>query len=184
MGSDYESVIRQRICEPLNMTDTWVSLPPRLSDALARPQLRSGRPCSNWDIGALAGAGGLRSTVNDLLIFLNEHLAPSNPQLRSAIEMALTERVRMSDGMSIGLGWHCRKRADREVRWHNGATGGHTAFIGMQRKEQVGVVVLGNADFWREVTLMGRRFLAALSTLADRDTVGEPGVPRDAAAEG
>ncbi|GAA4440671.1 hypothetical protein [Phytohabitans houttuyneae] len=45
------------------------------------------------------------------------------------------------------------------VTWHNGDTGGFSAYAGFDRAEGRGVVVLGNTD--RSVDNLGRRLLGA-----------------------
>ena len=100
----------------------------------------------NWDVPALAGAGALRSTVNDLLIFLEANLGLRRTPLREA--MARTHVAQITDpalGMDIGLGWIIADEGDRRFVWHNGATGGYSSFIGFDPQAREAVVVLSNS---------------------------------------
>ena len=63
--------------------------------------------------------------------------------------MLETQRIHaadVSDGMSVGLGWHIREGDGRESVWHNGGTGGYRSFVGFNRGGSLGVVVLTNSN--------------------------------------
>jgi len=173
-NSDYESVIRQNICIPFDMEDTWSQLPERLSEKLAPPYLTSGFPSSNMEVGAFAGAGGLHSTVNDLLIFLDEHISPVHPRLRKAIDITLVERFQINNTTSIGLGWICTKRNGKIYWWHNGRSLGYSSYIGMEKENHLGIVVLSNANYITELTLRGEALLKALSTIYEAELTRQP----------
>ena len=145
-GVDYETLIAQRILEPLKMSDTAVELTPPLRERLAPGHDAELQPVPNWDIPALAGAGALRSTVNDLLTFLEANLGLRPTPLHEA--MARTHVAQVTDpalGMDIGLGWIIADEGDRRVVWHNGATGGYSSFIGFDPEAREGIVVLSNS---------------------------------------
>jgi serine-type D-Ala-D-Ala carboxypeptidase/endopeptidase len=61
----FEQLVRERICDPLGLADTRISIPPETRDRFADGHNRRGRPVPHWDVLALAGAGALRSTVID-----------------------------------------------------------------------------------------------------------------------
>ena len=65
-GTTYEELVAGRITGPLRMTDTSIAVPDDKLDRFAEGHSRRGKPVSNWDLPALAGAGALRSTVSDL----------------------------------------------------------------------------------------------------------------------
>ncbi|MCY4104845.1 MAG: serine hydrolase [bacterium] len=145
-GVDYETLIAGRILEPLGMAGTAVELTQPLRERLAPGHDEELRPVPSWDIPALAGAGALRSTVNDLLIFLEANLGLRQTPLREA--MARTHVPQVADpglGMDIGLGWVVADDGERRFVWHNGATGGYSSFIGFDPETREGVVVLSNS---------------------------------------
>jgi len=69
-GMDYETLVKTRICDPLKMNSTRIQLAPELRARLATGHDGDLKAVANWDLPTLAGAGALRSTVNDLLKFL------------------------------------------------------------------------------------------------------------------
>ena len=145
-GTDYETLVTERILEPLQMSDTAIELAPSLRERLATGHDGRLRPTANWDFAALAGAGALRSTVNDLLTFLEANLGLRDSSLREAMEFARMPRQEAPAlGMDIGLGWIIAREGGREFVWHNGATGGYASFIGFDSEAGEGVVILSNS---------------------------------------
>ncbi|MGI9434989.1 MAG: serine hydrolase, partial [Geminicoccaceae bacterium] len=133
MGKRYEALVHDRILDPLGMNSTGINLTPDIEARLAKGHNQVLEVVSNWDLPTLSGAGALRSTVNDLLNFL---------------EMLLGQRtLPLASGVEVALDWVAVKSGkDQEMVWHNGATGGYHSFIGFLPKTKVGVVVLSNAS--------------------------------------
>ena len=145
-GTNYEALVRQRICQPLGMNDTRITLTPELKARLATGHDVGGKPVSNWDLPTLAGAGALRSTANDMLKFLAANLELTKSELQPAMLLAETPRHDAgSSVMQIALGWHILKKSNADIVWHNGGTGGYHSFVGFDKKHKIGVVVLANS---------------------------------------
>ena len=145
-ATDFETLIGERILGPLQMTDTAVELTPALRARLAPGHDGRLRPAANWDLPTLAGAGALRSTVNDLLTFLEANIGLRESSLQEAMEFArMPRRSDPALGMDIGLGWIIASEDDLRFVWHNGATGGYASFIGFDPAAGEGIVVLSNS---------------------------------------
>ncbi len=142
-GRSYEQSLETVITRPLGMNNTRVSLSDGDEVTLAQGHTKDGQPTPNWDFMALAGAGGIRSTVNDLLLYLRAELG-KGPKL--LIEtMQRTHIVTFTNGQrTVGLGWQ-RNRVGNEV-WlmHNGATGGYVSFVGFNPQRKTALVLLCN----------------------------------------
>jgi CubicO group peptidase (beta-lactamase class C family) len=146
-GKSYEELLRERIFEPLGMKETAIVLTTELRARLAPGHDASGAAASNWDFLALAGAGALRSTVNDMLKFLAANLDPGDAALPAALRE--THNVRRATGMpelDVGLGWHVFHRFGTDLVWHNGGTGGYHSWIGFVEKKRAAAVVLCNSS--------------------------------------
>ena len=160
-GRDYEALVAQVVLEPLAMADTAVTLSPSLRERLAAGHDDSLDPVALWDFAALSGAGSFRSTVNDMLLFLEANIDPWSSPLSEALRSAHARRADMPDpDMGIGLGWivHDTKDGrDGRMLWHNGGTGGYSSFVGFDPESQVAVVVLSNAA--APVDFLGFRLL-------------------------
>jgi CubicO group peptidase (beta-lactamase class C family) len=147
-GTDYESVIRSRITQPLNMPDTAMTSSFSMKQRTAIGHRASLAPLAqgDWDPShALAGAGALRSSTNDMLTFLEAFLGYTDSPLAPAMKAMLDVR-RPAGQMQIGLAWLIHSTHGREIAFHDGATAGFRSFVGYDPKERIGVVVLANAS--------------------------------------
>lgn len=159
-GRDYETLLRTRILAPLHMRDTWVRLPASEAPRLAAPLDEYLRPTSNWDMGAMAAAGGIRSNVDDLLMFLAANIAPSVTSLGTAMRDARMIRAGGDAAdMSMGIGWMIARTRIGDVVMHDGATGGYLTMIGFDPVRRRGVVILSNATVQPGVTDIGLHIL-------------------------
>jgi D-alanyl-D-alanine-carboxypeptidase/D-alanyl-D-alanine-endopeptidase len=143
-GTSYESLVVRRICLPLGMQETRIQLSEELRSRLAQGYDNHGDPAANWDMPALAGAGALRSTADDLLKFLRANMGLGPCPLAAAIDATHRPRHQIDkSGAEIAIGWHIR--AGEEILWHSGETGGYHSFIAFRRGRKIGVVVLSNS---------------------------------------
>jgi D-alanyl-D-alanine-carboxypeptidase/D-alanyl-D-alanine-endopeptidase len=161
-GTSYEGLVRERICVPLELRDTWIETPEADGGRVAEGHNRRGRPVPPWHLAALTGAGGLRSTAADLLAYMRLHeMDPEDPLAAAAAE---TRRARISHRkMSVGLGWMSLApggKRRRRVFLHEGGTGGYRSFAGFAPDAGVATVVLANQV--RPVGRLGLRVIGAL----------------------
>ncbi len=159
-NTGYEKLVQSRICEPLGMKSTAITLSPEMKARFSTGHNASMEPVPYWDIPTLAGAGALRSDANDMLNFLAANLGHTKSSLAPAMAVMLKEtRPTGVPGMSIALGWHIFSREGNEVVWHNGGTGGFRSFVGYNPKSRVGIVVLSNAFTLVGIDDIGRHLL-------------------------
>ncbi len=166
-GMDYETLVRSRICDPLGMKDTRITLTPEMTARLAVGHNQGLEPVENWDLPTLAGAGALRSTANDMLTFLAANLGYTKSPLTPAMaEMLKVRRPTGQPGLEIALGWHIYTINGKEIVWHNGGTGGYRSFMGFDPKARIGVVALSNTSTMVGVDDIARHLLNASVPLA------------------
>ena len=165
VGMDYESLLVQRVVEPLGLADTRITLAGDLRARLATGHDFGGQPVANWDIPSLAGAGALRSTTDDLLDFLAANMGLRDTPLAAAFDSThVAQASAGSSNMDIGLGWHILKGPGYQIHWHNGGTGGYRTFAGFRQDRQLGIVVLSNTA--NDVTDIGLHLFDAVFPLA------------------
>ncbi|MBN2288817.1 MAG: serine hydrolase, partial [Candidatus Glassbacteria bacterium] len=134
------------ICEPLGMRDTRITLTPGMKARLAQGHDEKGDPAGSWDFQALAGAGALRSTADDMLVFLAANLGLQESGLLPVMQKThLPRRATELPEVEVAMGWHVSKKYGSEIVWHNGGTGGYRSFIGFDRQKRLGVVVLSSS---------------------------------------
>jgi CubicO group peptidase (beta-lactamase class C family) len=168
-GTSYEALVIDRILEPLGMRDTRITLAPIMRARLAHGYDARGFPTKNWDLPALAGAGALRSTVNDMLRFAAAAVGAPGTPAAVASALADAERPRRplgTDGTGqIGLNWFTFRTGPVEIVWHNGGTGGYRSFLGLDKARKRAVVVLTNSA--NGVDDVGRHLLDPTLPLLD-----------------
>lgn len=146
-GESYEALLTERILRPLGMDSTAVKFTPTMKSRLAEGHSANLTPVKNWDLDSLAGAGGIRSTTNDMLKYVAAYMGLKQSPLSAAIERAQQDlKDTTIPNMDIGLAWHLRKNPDSVIVWHNGGTGGYHSYVGFDRKKGIGVVVLSNSS--------------------------------------
>ncbi len=161
-GTSYEALLRKRIGEPLGLASTVITLDSAQVARMAQGHDADGDPAPNWDLPTLAGAGAIRSSVNDLLKFLAANLALERTPLATAI--ATSHEVQFRDPKradDLAFAWQVRR--DEHLIWHNGQTGAFHAFAGFNTEKRIGVVILANTAS-RRVDELGFRLVKLLTT--------------------
>ena len=145
-GTDYETLLRERITGPLGMDDTAVTLAPDQAARFAQPHDGYMRPAKPWTFPTLMGAGGLRSTAADMLEFAAAVLDPNSP-LAPAVTTALSVRVPASNPrVEQALGWlEIHPEPGRDILLHDGGTGGFRSVLAIEPSKGRAVVALVNS---------------------------------------
>ncbi|MFL5745609.1 MAG: serine hydrolase [Niastella sp.] len=146
-GKPFETLVKERICAPLGMTNTTITLTPAQLKTLAPGHSEYGALVKNWDMPAIAGTGAIRSDMNDLLTFAAANLGLVKTDLYPAMQLAHIPHI--SKGKNEGqvtLGWTLEKSNDGdEYLWKDGTTGGYKSIILLNRTKKTGVVILANS---------------------------------------
>lgn len=144
-GQSLEELVREEICAPLFMEDTAFRLRPDQQQRLLPVYTANGKSVPHWDLGVLAGAGGLRATVRDLLQFVKANVGMGAASVTAAMKETQKPRHRLGRGGEAGMGWMIRTGVYHDsVHWHNGGTYGSSSFIGFHKEKNMAVIVLAN----------------------------------------
>jgi D-alanyl-D-alanine carboxypeptidase len=151
-GRSFESLVRSNVVRRLALSTTWPDLTPAARRALAtgygaaRPgEERPALP--HVQARAVAPAGGLVSTVPDLLAYQQAHL-PGDPRLlteHAKREMQRPQWLR-DDEPHYGLGWMVWTIGGIHVVGHSGGFPGFITKIGFAPAEGLAAAVLTNAN--------------------------------------
>jgi D-alanyl-D-alanine-carboxypeptidase/D-alanyl-D-alanine-endopeptidase len=139
-ASSFDALLAERVTGPLGMTDTMVVLDGPRAARLAAGHDADLSPQKPWQLAALAGAGGIRATVPDMLMFAAAQWAGDDAPLGTVLALARERRHDGSNGIAVGLGWHLAR--DGRTRWHNGQTGGYHSWFGVVTETRKAVCVL------------------------------------------
>lgn len=144
----YPTLVEERLLRPLGMAATRAGACG--PGSIPVPGFRRGKPTPPWTFGALQGAGALRSTAGDLLVFAAACLEPPPGVLGEALTLARRpHRQGRLPFAAAGLGWMLRTgdrhRRSAGVCWHNGGTYGGSSFLAIDPARRLAVVALGNS---------------------------------------
>ncbi|MEM6800245.1 MAG: serine hydrolase [Bacteroidota bacterium] len=142
-GISYEAMIAEKICKPLGMDNTTLSLNEDQKLRLS-PGHKGSKEVANWELGSMAGAGGIRSTASDMLNFLIYQMSMQSSSLSKAMKLSQKGTFALNQSDSVALGWFIKQSADSKIIWHNGETGGYHSFLGFDKAKKRGIVVLAN----------------------------------------
>jgi D-alanyl-D-alanine-carboxypeptidase/D-alanyl-D-alanine-endopeptidase len=145
IGMTYGEALNDRITGPLGLVDTRVDVPSLTAPRVAMGHDEDLRRVGVWHFSAMAGAAGLHSTARDLTALLRAEIAAAHGGKGPlADRLRATQEIRIpADPRSESLGWWVEKDGRY---WHNGATGGHHAFVQLDPVAGRGVVVLAGTS--------------------------------------
>ncbi|GAS95013.1 beta-lactamase, precursor [Mycolicibacterium canariasense] len=139
-GTGFPELLHRRLFTRIGMT--------RSSTPLSSADLPAGAPTGwsargtreqAWTLGAYAPAGGVRSTAADMAIYAQALLDGDAPGLT-----ALEPRWDAGNGSRVGYAWFTDRVDDVDIAWHNGATGGFSSMLALDRRGGAAVVILAN----------------------------------------
>ncbi len=152
-GSDYETLLEQKILSPIQMKDTKFELTPEQKGRLAQGYsgdaplfMPAGKEIELWEIKkGLRAAGSLFSSAPDLINFLKVNMKISEDGKKFDFSEAQARRVKTPFGHA-GLGWFVETlpKSRREYTYANGIIGGYTCFMGFDNNSKVGLVIMQN----------------------------------------
>ncbi|MDB4926073.1 serine hydrolase [Mucilaginibacter sp.] len=143
-GKGFEQLVWEIICSPLQMKSTVQHLTPMISTRFATVYDDNGQQTPAWDFDALAPAGSLRSTVNDLLLYAKANMTKSDSKLSKAFE--LTHQITFNTDTKLGLAWHIIEVNGVSYYFHNGGTYGSSSFLAYNIEKNIAVIILSNAS--------------------------------------
>jgi CubicO group peptidase (beta-lactamase class C family) len=154
-GIPYPQLLHDEVTGPLEMHETVIALAPALRARFIQGYDGQHHPAHAWDLDALAGAGAIRSTAADMLTYLEAQLHPDHlpasalasrdgKTLPSAIALTHVIHAEVGPGMHIALNWFHIDATD--TFWHNGGTGGYSAFAAFSPTHDFAIIVLCNTS--------------------------------------
>jgi len=144
-NKSYEELLVERICDPLGMDHTRITLSPDLQAHVPRGWNLGMEPAQLLDMPALQGAGAFRGTANDLIVFLRACIGFDRTPLDGAFARLLgTRKATPLAGTEAALGWFISSYEGEQIVWKTGATSGYGAFLGFSPQSRRGSIVLAN----------------------------------------
>jgi serine-type D-Ala-D-Ala carboxypeptidase/endopeptidase len=134
------------IAGPLGLHDTSIEMTGAQRARLAQGFRRNRQPAPEFGPGfpAMAGAGAVRSTLNDMMRYLDFELGRVDIPLRSLLPALHEPRHAAGPNGSVGLGWQMRGGPDGKIIFKDGAMPGYASYMAFAPSHGTGVVVLSN----------------------------------------
>jgi CubicO group peptidase (beta-lactamase class C family) len=146
-GKKLDALFTERICTPLGMDSTRIVLTPELQKRFA-PGHEKGEPAASWELTDFAGAGGLRSSANDLLKYVRAQVGLTPSPLTKLMDKTHEIRHRgdpdMGDTAMPWMNDAIIQPPGSFILEHGGGTGGYSAYVGFDLNKRRGYVVLAN----------------------------------------
>ena len=141
-GTTYPELLAERVLVPFGLESASFKVagaekPERLTDGYM-----SGELTPHWSLPSLAGAGGLRMSMDDLLKLLGALRSPPE-DWKAACELMWKEH-HSDAGARVGLCWQIAGTLSDPIYWHNGSTFGASSFIAVRPSKSRAVAGLQN----------------------------------------
>jgi D-alanyl-D-alanine-carboxypeptidase/D-alanyl-D-alanine-endopeptidase len=148
-GVDYETLLQKRVIAPLSLTNTAFVLSPKMKTNFATGHNAVLQPSPAISTlptySVMPAAGGLYSTVNDLLKLLAVAMDYDRSSLDSAMRLTWnTHRPMTRNGFEQALAWTVIRDQNDLLLVQDGGTFGYASSIAWDPARRTGVVVLSN----------------------------------------
>jgi len=149
-GKPFETLLRERVLEPLGMKDTMITVPPSLAKRRAAGHGPGYRTVPFWDMEPqLAGVGGLKSSLADMMRFAETMAGRRDSPLKETIVLAFTVLSQQVGARTTAYAWSALERDGGRLYAHNGGTGGFSSalVVNPARRTAAFVLVDSQANF-------------------------------------
>jgi serine-type D-Ala-D-Ala carboxypeptidase/endopeptidase len=143
-GADFETLLRDRLFEPLGMRGAYINRQP--ATVRATPgHTPNTRQTSAWHFSTnLAGVGGVRATLDDMVRYVQAQLGQTQAPIGAALRLT---QQRLSEQPPMAMNWMLAPIAGNTVHAHEGGTGGFSSFVSFDVDKQRGVVILSDTSW-------------------------------------
>jgi CubicO group peptidase (beta-lactamase class C family) len=137
---DYDQLVKKYISDPYQMNDTKVVLHKNDFVNYAQGYGVEGNETQYWYNKLAEPAGGIRSTIHDMLLFIKGQLNTTDKAAQ------LTHQLTFGDVKEgNGLGWGIYTTKKGYLRWaHDGGTDGFTSIVLIFPEINAGIILLTN----------------------------------------
>ncbi|MEM4379994.1 MAG: serine hydrolase [Thermoplasmatales archaeon] len=136
----FDELVNEYIAKPINSNEIGIL---GLSPDWATGYNFLGMKQENWTFtSAMVAAGGIDANASSMEKLLRILMHPDNSILGKAI--IASKNTKINGVQELGTFWVKQSINNKTIIWHNGQTGGFSAFIGWVEEDGMGVFVLSN----------------------------------------
>lgn len=142
-ATDLETLFVDRIFKPIGMSGAYIAKPPKGIRAV-KGHMSTGQETAAWTFDTnLAGVGGVRATLEDLVRYVQASLNPSDTSLGKAL--TLTQKpVDTASQPKMAMNWMLAPLNQNTLHTHEGGTGGFSSLVAFDTKGKRGVIILSD----------------------------------------
>ena len=174
-GLDFEQLADEWLFTPLGMAGAYVEDKPD-DVRVATGHIPTGAAAPAWNFHVdMAGVGGVRATLDDMVAYVQGQLGQRGTPLRAAFDTT-QQLLEGEDGRGFAMNWMVAPLDGRSVHMHEGGTGGFSSLVAFDRERGRGVVVLSDTALHSLGGLggIGRHLLDDALPLDDPRAVAQP----------
>ena len=162
-GTKYEKLVTQKLLDPLQMKNTFVTVDSVNNISIVQGYDESGNLSPIWTDNVLTGAGSFLSNASDMIKFIKANLKEDE----SSISKSLIQTHKRQLNGETGLGWILPSSADKlignkDIVWHNGMAGGYSSFLAIDKINGYGIIILSNKAI--DVSTFGMKMVVTVRT--------------------
>ena len=162
-GTKYEKLVAQKLLEPLQMNNTFVTVDSTNKKSIVQGHDENGNLSPIWTDTVLTGAGSFLSNASDMIKFIKANLKEDETSISRSL---IKTHIRQLNG-GTGLGWILPSGADKllgnkDIVWHNGMAGGYASFLAIDKINGYGVIILSNKAI--DVSTFGMKIVRTIRT--------------------
>jgi D-alanyl-D-alanine-carboxypeptidase/D-alanyl-D-alanine-endopeptidase len=139
-GMPYEQMVFRKIARPLGMSETKITLTPSETKRFAKGHYDNGS-VALYSTPQTQAAGGLRSSVSDMLKYMSYHLNENDEVVRLSHQSTWGDIKYYASGLS----WQMKNTSGgRRKIWQTGGTFGFSSYCAVFPELKLGIVLLSN----------------------------------------
>lgn len=147
-GEGFESLIQSKILNVLGMKNTYFEVP--ASELHRFPQANvNGEIWPYWDLykTALSAAGSMRSTIEDMALYVKANLNPESSPLAEVVKLAQTP-IFQRDSRWVGMNWMLNPKYG--LIFHGGSTIGFNSSLLISTQKNIGIIAMTDTAIYRK----------------------------------
>jgi CubicO group peptidase (beta-lactamase class C family) len=145
-GTSYETLVTREVFDVMGMESSSLFLTDVQLANLALGHSSSRAVTPNYTANDIyQGAGFIKTSLDDMLVYLQAHLGLIATPLNDALEYTRAPRFPVEYWGDSGLDWYTKQLDDGQVvTYKGGRTSGYGAYMGLNEVAQTGTIVLTN----------------------------------------
>jgi CubicO group peptidase (beta-lactamase class C family) len=159
--TSFEKLFERYLINEQHLKNTYLTLSEQQLTAIAIPH-RQAEKMPLIQLASLSPSGSIKTTMPDLLKFLNLHIQPTKDNERKVASLLANQ---LKDGeQAVGLGWGIHKIKKETVYFHNGGTYGSSSMVIIVPSKKAAVAILANNSTESQLTGYALQLVETLIT--------------------